>query len=42
MRIDKPCKTSVRLNYRCEDLAQNMEELRVLVKTITILSVPKN
>jgi hypothetical protein len=42
MGIDKSYKDSVRLRYRCEDMAQNMEELRVLVKTITILSAPKN
>jgi len=42
MRTDKSCKASVRLRHRCEDLAQNMEELRVLVKTVTKLPVPQN
>lgn len=42
MRTDKSCKVSVRLRYKCEDLAQNMEELRLLVKRVTKLSVPQN
>jgi len=42
MRIDKSCKASVRLRYKCEDLAQNMEKLRVFVKTVTKHSVPQN
>jgi hypothetical protein len=42
MIIDKSCKASVRLMYRCEDLAQNIEELRVFVKKFMIISVQKN
>jgi hypothetical protein len=42
MRIDKSCKASVRVRYKCEELAQNMEKLRVFVKTVTKHSVPQN